>query len=120
MQVASRSRTAPPFTTTPRLAATDRPDTSATGAARINGHGVATTRSATARAGPAAAHARLAATSVSSRNHSAYRSARRTKRGCADSASATRRTIPAYVLSAALAEADRSKGPPALTTPLRT
>ena len=51
VHLASRSRTAPPFTTTPRRAATDSPDTRATGAARISGHGVATTSTATARAG---------------------------------------------------------------------
>ncbi len=54
---ARRSSTPPFFTTTPRRAAADRPETSATGAARISGHGVATTRTATARAAPPSAHA---------------------------------------------------------------
>ena len=52
VQVAMRSRTAPPFTITPRLAARESPETIATGAARIRGHGVATTRTATARLAP--------------------------------------------------------------------
>ena len=37
VQLARRSSTAPPFTTTPRRAATDRPDTNATGTARMSG-----------------------------------------------------------------------------------
>ncbi len=68
---ASRSSTPPPLTTTPRRAATDSPDTRATGAARISGHGVATTRTATARSAPAAAHAAPAAARLTSRNHTA-------------------------------------------------
>ena len=50
---ARRSSTPPLFTTTPRRAAADSPETRATGAARISGHGVATTRTATARSAPA-------------------------------------------------------------------
>ena len=53
VHLASCSSTPPPLTTTPRRAATDIPETSATGAARISGHGVATTRTATARSAPA-------------------------------------------------------------------
>jgi hypothetical protein len=92
---ASRSSTAPPLTTTPRRAATDSPDTRATGAARISGHGVATTSTATARSVPATAHAAPAAVRLTSKNHTAYRSARRTNGACEASASETRRTIPA-------------------------
>ncbi len=95
VQRPSRSSTAPPFTTTPRLAATDNPDTSATGAARISGQGVATTRTATALPGPAAAQAAPAPTRLTSRNQSAYRSASRTNGACDDSASATSLTMPA-------------------------
>ena len=50
----------------------------------------------------------------------AYRSASRTNGACEFSASLTRRTMPAYVLSAAVSLARRSNGPPAFTTPLRT
>ena len=50
----------------------------------------------------------------------AYRSARRTNGACEFSASLTRRTMPAYVLSAAVPAARRSNGPPVFTTPLRT
>src|SRR5215469_12214160 len=92
---ASRSSTAPPLTTTPRRAATDRPDTQATGAARISGHGVATTSTATARSGPATTQAAAAAAKLTTRNHTAYRSASRTNGGWDDSASATSRTTPA-------------------------
>jgi hypothetical protein len=49
---ARRSSTLPFFTTIPRRAATDRPQTRATGAARMSGQGVATTRTATARGTP--------------------------------------------------------------------
>ena len=50
---------------TPLRAARDRPETSAIGAARISGHGVATTTTASARTGsPLSAHARPATTSV--------------------------------------------------------
>ena len=54
---ARRSSTPPLFTTTPRRAAADSPDTRATDAARISEHGVATTRTATARAAPPRAQA---------------------------------------------------------------
>ena len=48
-QRASCSSTAPPLTITPRRAVRDRPETRATGTARISGQGVATTSTATAR-----------------------------------------------------------------------
>ena len=55
---ASRSSAPPPLTTTPRRAVRDSPATIATGAARISGHGVATTSTATARpSSPDTAHA---------------------------------------------------------------
>jgi len=59
------------LTTTPRRAATDKPETRATGAARISGHGVATTSTATALAGPANSHAAPAHVRLTSRNHTA-------------------------------------------------
>ena len=59
----------PPFTTTPRRAARDRPETMATGAARMSGHGVATTRTATARSSsPDSAHATPASARLTPRN----------------------------------------------------
>ncbi len=117
---ARRSSTPPLLTTTPRRAAADSPETRATGAARISGHGVATTRTATARSAPPAAQAIPATARVSGRNHIAYRSASRTNGACDRSASETSRTMPAYVLSAALVSARRSNGPPAFSVPLRT
>ena len=92
---ARRSSTPPFFTTMPQRAAADNPETMATGAARISGHGVATTRTATARAGPPTAQAMPATARVSGRNHSAYRSASRTKGACDVCACRTRRMIPA-------------------------
>ena len=69
---ASRSITPAPLTMTPARAARDTPETSATGAARISGHGVATTSTATARTGsPDASQAAAARTTVSTRNHTA-------------------------------------------------
>ena len=68
---ASRSSTPPPLTTTPRRAATDSPETRATGAARINGHGVATTSTATARSAPAISHAAPAQARLTSKNQTA-------------------------------------------------
>ena len=54
---AARS-TPPPLTTTPARAARETPETNAIGAARMSGHGVATTRTASARtASPLTAHA---------------------------------------------------------------
>jgi hypothetical protein len=117
---ARRSSTPPLLTTTPRRAAADSPETKATGAARMSGHGVATTRTATARSAPPAAQAIPATARVSGRNHIAYRSASRTNGACDRSASETSRTMPAYVLSAALVSARRSNGPPAFSVPLRT
>ena len=92
---ARRSSTPPFFTTIPRRAAADRPETRATGAARMSGQGVATTRTATARAAPPSAHATPATARLSGRNHRAYRSASRTNGACVLSASLTRRTMPA-------------------------
>ena len=70
--LAIRSSVPPPFTITPRFAARDRPATNATGAARMSGQGVATTRTATARARPPdSTAARVAATRATIRNHSA-------------------------------------------------
>ena len=64
----SRSIAPPPLTITPTLAARETPATKAIGAARINGHGVATTSTANARtASPLSAHARPAIGSVSGR-----------------------------------------------------
>ncbi len=71
VQVAMRSRTAPPLTITPRLAARERPETIATGAAKIKGHGVATTRTATARLAPPANQAIPATSRVPARKTSA-------------------------------------------------
>ena len=69
---ASCSSAAPPFTTTPRRAARDRPDTIATGAARMSGHGVATTSTATARTrSPEIAHAAPASASATTKNSAA-------------------------------------------------
>ena len=59
----------PPFSTIPSPAQRERPDTIAIGAARISGHGVATTSTATARTNsPHSAHAPPASSSVSGRN----------------------------------------------------
>ena len=103
------------------MAARDRPDTSATGTARISGHGVATTSTATARMGsPLQAQAAPASATVAARNTMAYRSARRDIGARERWAAATRRTIPAYVLSAARRAATRWKASPALVDPLRT
>ena len=61
---------------TPARAARDNPETIATGAARISGHGVATTSTATARTGsPLTAQAAPAITRLTSRNQPANRSA---------------------------------------------
>ena len=48
---ASVSSAPPPFTMIPRRAAREMPATTAMGTARISGHGVATTRTASARTG---------------------------------------------------------------------
>ena len=92
---ARRSRTPPFFTTIPRRAAADRPETRATGAARISGQGVATTRTATARVAPPSPHATPATARLSGRNHMAYLSASRTNGAWVLSASLTSRTMPA-------------------------
>ena len=60
--------TGAPLTMTPARAARETPETSATGAARMSGQGVATTSTARARTGsPLAAHAAAAITSVTGR-----------------------------------------------------
>ena len=62
------SITGEPLTMIPRRAARETPATSATGAARIRGQGVATTSTARARTGsPLAAHAVPASASVTTR-----------------------------------------------------
>ena len=64
--------TAPPFTITPSRAARETPEMKAIGAARMSGHGVATTSTATARRGrPLMAQAAPATTSVTGRNTTA-------------------------------------------------
>ena len=61
-----------PLTITPARAARERPETSAIGAARISGHGVATTTTASARtASPLTAHAAPATSSVAGRKNPA-------------------------------------------------
>src|SRR5690606_14678501 len=108
----------PPVTLTRWRAAGDTTDTGATGAARISGHGVATTRTATARTGsPETSQASPASTSDSGRNQAAYRSARRTNGALSAEACSTSRAMPEYVDSAAVVVARRSNAPPALTTP---
>ena len=64
----SRSIVAAPLTTTPARAQRERPELSAIGAARMSGHGVATTNTASARTGsPDKAQARPATTAVTGR-----------------------------------------------------
>ena len=61
----SRSITPPPLTITPARAARETPEINATGAARISGHGVATTNTARARTGsPEIAQASAATSAV--------------------------------------------------------
>ena len=82
-----------PLATMPRRAARERPDTSATGAARMSGQGVATTSTASPRTGsPLSPHAAAAMIRVTGRKTAAYRSAIRTKGARCDSAWRTRRT----------------------------
>ena len=65
---ASASIALPPLIRMPSLAARERPETMATGTARISGHGVATTSTATARIGsPASAQATTASATVTTR-----------------------------------------------------
>ena len=92
-----RFSNAPPLRiTTPCREARDNPDTIATGAASNSGHGVATTNTATARtADPLANQAPPATSSVSGKNHAAYRSASRTIGAFSAPASAAKRTMPA-------------------------
>jgi hypothetical protein len=71
-----------PFTITPARAARETPEIRAIGAAKMSGHGVATTKTARARrASPETAQATPATAAVTTRNTSAYRSASRTKGG---------------------------------------
>ncbi len=76
---ASVSRTPPPFTMIPRFAEREIPATIAIGTASRSGHGVATTRTESARiASPLTAHAAPASSRVTGTKISAYRSASRT------------------------------------------
>ena len=93
----------------------------ATGTARISGHGVATTRTATARIGsPVRIHAPPARTTVAARNAIAKRSASRDIGAFERCAASTSRTIPANVLSAARWDAVRSNASPTFVDPLIT
>ena len=68
----SRSITPAPLMTTPIEAARETPATSAIGAARMSGQGVATTRTASARTGsPLTAHAMPATPSANGRKYAA-------------------------------------------------
>ncbi len=68
----------------------------ATGAARISGHGVAATSTASPRIGsPERAQAKPATASVTGSSSSAYRSARRMNGALAVCAAVTMRTMPA-------------------------
>ncbi len=117
---ASVSSAPPPFTMIPRRAAREMPATTAIGTARISGHGVATTSTASARtASPESSQAAPAIASVTGMKITAYRSATRTNGAFCFSASWTSRTMPAYVLSAAVATARRSTAEPAFTAPDR-
>ena len=74
----------------------ETPAMKATGAARISGHGVATTKTASARTGsPDTAHAAPATTSAAGRSRSAKRSAMRMNGAFAVCAASTILTIPA-------------------------
>ena len=65
---AKASKACAPLINTPYFAARDNPATSATGTAKINGQGVATTSTATARIGsPVNHHAAPATTTVTAR-----------------------------------------------------
>ena len=89
------------------------PATTAIGTARINGHGVATISTASARVGsPLSSQAPPAITSVTGMKIAAYRSASRTNGAFSRSASFTRRTIPAYVLSSAVVDGPQVEGGP--------
>src|SRR5262249_40452911 len=73
----SVSSAPPPFTMSPRLASREMPATMAIGAARISGHGVATTSTASARTGsPENSQAPPATASVSGRNSRGERGTR--------------------------------------------
>ena len=68
---ASVSRTPPPFTMMPRCAAREVPDTIAIGTASRSGHGVATTRTDSARTASPVTQATPAMTSVTGTNTAA-------------------------------------------------
>jgi len=86
----------PPLTRMPCLAARDRPETIATGTARMSGQGVATTSTATARIGSALQTQDAPASAmVAARNTMAYRSAKRDIGARERWAASTSRTIPA-------------------------
>ena len=85
-----------PLINTPKRAARDNPATNAAGTAKINGHGVATTNTATARIGsPANYHAAVAKATVTARNSIEYLSARRAIGALDFCAASTKRTMPA-------------------------
>ena len=116
-----RSRTPAPFTMIPARAARESPPTNAIGAARISGHGVATTITASHLFGsPVAAHAMPPTTSEKGRKTAAYRSASRVNFARSLSAVRTSRTIAAYALSAADRVTRASNAFPAFAVPDRT
>ena len=90
------SSAAPSLTTTPLRAAQAIPDTTATGAARTSGHGVATTSTARTRVEfPVASQVPPAIRNTAGTNSTAYRSARRTNGDRPTPADFTSLTIPA-------------------------
>ena len=114
----SRSRAPAPFTITPARAARESPATNAIGAARISGHGVATTITASPRTeSPDTSQASPATASVNGRKNAAYRSAMRVNSARSVCAASTRRTTAAYALSAADETMRRSNASPALAVP---
>src|SRR5699024_10057417 len=93
LATASFSSTLPVLTTIPFREARLIPETIATGAARINGHGEATTRTSANRSGrPENTHASEEIIIAIIVNGTAYRSANRTKWAGVDSASLTNLT----------------------------
>ena len=93
---ASVSSALAPLINTPYRAARESPATSATGTARIKGHGVATTSTATARTGSPVNHqAAVAVPTVTAKNTSEKRSARRDIGALDRCAASTSLTIPA-------------------------
>ena len=85
-----------PLIRMPRLAACATPAMNATGAAKMRGHGVEATSTASARIGsPEKYHAPPAVISVTGKSSNAKRSATRTNGAFAVCAALTMRTIPA-------------------------